>query len=349
MEKEAKFKEELIKEIGLLRKRIVELEAADGARKQQQQQQQQQIRRLAAVMRDANDAIIMQDIDGRITAWNRGAESMYGYSEKEAVGMNIGRLTPPDKEVEHGEFTRRLIEGEAVTSFETLRVTKDGRILDIWLTVTKITEDPSDSIVSTGRDITKPIGIAMIERNITERKQAEEALRESEKKYRLLVEQVPVHIYTAALNESSTTTYASPHIEKILGFTLAEFAADPDIWSHQIYPDDRERVTAALARTHKEQVPFISEYRMFTRDGKIVWVHDEARVLSDSEGKPLYLQGIMFDVTERKRMEKDLQERLDELQRERKVMMGREERVIELKKEVDAALMAAGRPPKYSK
>ena len=98
--------------------------------------QQQQMKRLATVVRDSNDAITLKDFDGRITAWNRGAELMYGYSEKEALQMNVRRLTPPAKETEYAEFIRRLMAGETAPSFETQRVTKNGRILDIWLTAT---------------------------------------------------------------------------------------------------------------------------------------------------------------------------------------------------------------------
>ena len=138
----------------------------------------QDYKRLAEVMRNSNDAIIIQDEDGWITAWNRGAEQMYGYTEEEALGMNIERLMPPEKVAEQKEFFRRLIADEAVTSFETIRHAKDGSILNIWLTVTKIMEEPTDIIVSTGHAIDKPVSIALIERNITERKRAEEMLKQ---------------------------------------------------------------------------------------------------------------------------------------------------------------------------
>jgi PAS domain S-box-containing protein len=127
---------------------------------------EENVRRMATVVRDSNDAITIQDFAGRITAWNRGAELMYGYSEAEALQMSIGRLTAPGKVEEQNEFTRRLVAGEQISSFETQRVTKDGRILDVWLTVTKLIDDAG-----------KPIGIASTERDITERRQAVEALR----------------------------------------------------------------------------------------------------------------------------------------------------------------------------
>jgi PAS domain S-box-containing protein len=125
-----------------------------------------EIRRLATVVRDSNDAITLQDFEGRITAWNHGAEVMYGYSEKEALIMNIARLTPPAEESERKEFTRRLMAGEPVASIETRRVAKDGRLLNVWLTVTKLVDDAG-----------KPTGIASTERDITARKREEEELK----------------------------------------------------------------------------------------------------------------------------------------------------------------------------
>ena len=162
MAQKNKIKEELAEEMNLLKKRIAEIEALAS------DQQEQQIRRLATVVRDSNDAITLKDFEGRITAWNHGAKIMYGYSEKEALQMNVRQLTPPDKETESADIVRRMMMGEKVHSFETRRVTKNGRILDVWLTVTKVLDDAG-----------KPIGIASTERDITERKKAEAELRET--------------------------------------------------------------------------------------------------------------------------------------------------------------------------
>ena len=126
-------------------------------------QEEENLRRMATVVRDSNDAITISDFAGQITAWNRGAELMYGYREAEALQMSIWRITPPAKMAEKKAFIARLIAGEAVTSFETQRLTKDGRVLDVWLTVTKLMDAGG-----------KPIGIASTERDITARKRTVE-------------------------------------------------------------------------------------------------------------------------------------------------------------------------------
>jgi diguanylate cyclase (GGDEF)-like protein/PAS domain S-box-containing protein len=188
MTQKDKTKEEFIEEIKLLQKRIAKLETTDTESKQQQ------IRRLAIVVRDSNDAITIQDFEGKIISWNSGAELMYGYSEQEALKMSVNILTHPEKVAEQAEFIRRLIAGEKITSFETKRVAKDGRILDVWLTVTKIIDD-------TG----KPIGIATTERDITERNNLLNSLKELSLKdtntelynYRYLMERLASEVVRA--------------------------------------------------------------------------------------------------------------------------------------------------------
>ncbi len=112
---------------------------------------------LAAVVANSNDAITVQDLDGRILAWNLGAERIYGYSEAEALNMNILAIIPKNRQKEASDFLQQLKSGEVVESFESQRVAKDGRILDVWLTVTKLVDDSGNviSISTTERDITE--------------------------------------------------------------------------------------------------------------------------------------------------------------------------------------------------
>jgi PAS domain S-box-containing protein len=123
-------------------------------------------RRMATVLRDSNDAITVQNFDGKIIAWNRGAERMYGYTEAEALKIKIRDMVPADKRPETREFGGPIARGEVIPAIETQRITKDGRLLDVSLTATVLVDDDG-----------KPIGIATTERDITKRKQAEAALQ----------------------------------------------------------------------------------------------------------------------------------------------------------------------------
>jgi two-component system CheB/CheR fusion protein len=118
---------------------------------------EEQTRRLATVVMDSNDAILLFDPHGDIVAWNRGAQAMYGWSEEESLRMNIREITPADKLAENIDLIRRLSAGKPVFSFETRRKTKNGRLLEVWLTATAIRDDTGktlEAIATTERDIT---------------------------------------------------------------------------------------------------------------------------------------------------------------------------------------------------
>ncbi|MDB4948570.1 MAG: domain S-box [Gemmatimonadetes bacterium] len=129
---------------------------------------------------------------------------------------------------------------------------------------------------------------------------AEAALGASEARYRTLVEQIPAITYVASADEGGATLYSSPQTSQILGFTPDEWIADPRLWLKRIHPADRERVEAEWARAHAAGERFACEYRLLTRDGRVLWFQDEAVKVLDEGGAPLWIQGVMFDVTQRR-------------------------------------------------
>mgnify|MGYP005851313775 FL=1 len=151
--------------------------------------------------------------------------------------------------------------------------------------------------------------------DITELQEAKDSLKASELKYRTLVEQIPAITYIAALDAASTTSYVSPQVEALLGFSPADYEANPGIWLERLHPDDRERVLAAVARCHETGEPLVSEYRMLARDGRTVWFRDEARLVPDASGRPLFLQGVMLDITAPKQAEEKLLQAREEWER----------------------------------
>jgi diguanylate cyclase (GGDEF)-like protein/PAS domain S-box-containing protein len=133
-----------------------------------------------------------------------------------------------------------------------------------------------------------------------------EDAREIERRYRTLVEQLPLIVYVDALDESSSNIFTSHQIEPMLGYTVEEWREDPDLFVRTLHPEDRDRVLAAHARTHKTHEPLSLEYRLISRQGDTVWVRDEGVVVLDDDGQPLYLQGFVLDIT----AERELQEQL---------------------------------------
>ncbi len=150
--------------------------------------------------------------------------------------------------------------------------------------------------------------------DITMRKRAEERLRESQARYRTLVEQIPAVVYMDARDESSSAIYMSPQVESMLGYSSEEWAANPKLWVELLHPDDRERILAENARTNETGEKFVTEYRLVARDSRVVWVRDYAVLMRDAAGQSLYWQGVLFDTTEHKLAEEKLSAIVTELE-----------------------------------
>jgi PAS domain S-box-containing protein len=116
--------------------------------------------------------------------------------------------------------------------------------------------------------------------------------------YQALIEQIPAVTYMTALEGFGNRLYISPQIETMLGFPAAEWLTEPDLWVQRLHPDDRQRVLTAVYNSCKHLKRFRSEYRLLAHDGHTVWVRDEAVVVRDEAGKPSFLQGVMFDMSD---------------------------------------------------
>jgi len=141
---------------------------------------------------------------------------------------------------------------------------------------------------------------------IAGREELVETLHMTEAKYRNLVEQITAVTYIDAVDETSSSIFMSPQIERLSGYSPLEWLADPGIWPKLLHPEDRERVLAEHHRTNATGDPFKVEYRLVTRDNRIVWVRDEALLLRDEAGLPLYWQGVMLDITALEQMDEAL-------------------------------------------
>jgi PAS domain S-box-containing protein len=149
------------------------------------------------------------------------------------------------------------------------------------------------------------------QREIAERKETELRLKEAEARFRTLVEHIPAMTYMeAAANRARGTDflYMSPQIEAVLGYSPEEWMTDPGLFARTLHPDDREQVLEEDARTSRTGEPFKMEYRHVARDGSVVWMRDEAVLVRDHEGDPLYWLGVQFDITDRRETEEALRQ-----------------------------------------
>ncbi len=129
---------------------------------------------------------------------------------------------------------------------------------------------------------------------------------QAEAKYRTLVEQVPVITYTEALDNGRCLSVSS-QVARLLGYTQEEWMGRPRLWVDLLHPDDRERVIEACELANRDRQTFGAEYRMVARDGRIVWIRDEAVLVRGTYGQPLCWQGVMLDITEDRSEPEDLE------------------------------------------
>ncbi len=253
----------------------------------------------------ANDAIVLMDIDtGNFLDVNNKWCEMTGYTAEEARGLEMTALfldDVPGHTAEEALQRIRKATREGPQLFEWPGKAKDGRRFWAEVNLTRTVINGRDRLLTVMRDI-------------SERKRTEEVMRQSEAKYRNLVEQIPAITYIAALDNVTSPIYISPQIETVLGLSQEEWLANPESFKERIHPEDRNRVLSELILSYSQGGPFLSEYRMVAKTGRVVWVRDESRAVYDAQGLPLFMQGVALDITARKEAEEALREANSKLQ-----------------------------------
>jgi PAS domain S-box-containing protein len=235
-------------------------------------------------------------------------EAILGYSADEWTAdpdLFSKVLHPDDRDWVLAEQRRTQEAGEPFRA-EYRMMTRDGRVL--WFL------DEAHEVAGREGEPAYHYGYLL---EITERKELEEAVRAAEERYRALVEQLPLGIYVDRLDELSSNVYTSPQIERMIGYTAEQWAAEDDLFVRLLHPADRDRVLRDRERTRTTGAPLRTDYRLITADGRVVWVRDEAVVVSYRDGDEPLLQGFLEDVTERKAAEQALLDSQAELARQK--------------------------------
>ncbi len=246
-------------------------------------------RRLAAIVESSNDAIIGKTLDGRITSWNRAAESIFGYSAEEAMGQTMQMLVPPDRRDEEQRMIEALAQGHLVPAFDTVSLTRSGEPLNLHITISPIKDGEG-----------RVVGVSKIARDVTLHRRAEAALRDSEERLRFTLEAAHIgdwemDLLTGATQHSARLARCFGHSESHVDWSFASFI-------EQVLPVDR----ADVERSFHAAVNCGHDWRV---QCCVVWPDQTEHWVSihgsmqRMDGKAIHMLGIVSDITEQRQAE----------------------------------------------
>jgi PAS domain S-box-containing protein len=245
--------------------------------------------RLAAIVESSEDAIVGKTIEGRIEAWNAGAERLFGYRPDEAIGQLITLIVPPELEDEEYENLERIRRGERIEHFETVRVTKSGNRIDVSLTISPIRD-------GTGR----VIGASKIARDITVKRQVEFALRRKEAQFRQLADGLPQIVWTA--RPDGFVDYYNERWYEYSGFSRDAFGDQS--WTPILHPDDLQGCLNAFYGSIATGDVYQIEYRFKDfRSGGYRWFLGRAYPVRDEQDRIIRWLGTCTDINDTKTAE----------------------------------------------
>ncbi len=268
--------------------------------------------RHAAIVESSDDAIISKDLEGNIVSWNAAAQHLFGYSESEIVGTPITTLIPHELLQELDVLRQRLLTGERVEHYETVRIAKDGKPMPVSLTMSLI-RDAAGAIS----------GFSTIIRDITDRKRADQELLESEQRFRLVADSAPVLIWMSGVDK--LCTFFNKSWLDFTGRTLEQEMGEG--WASGVHPDDLERCLGIYSGAFDARVDFETEYRLRRSDGKYRWIVDYGVPRFEADGTFRGYIGSCIDITERKLTAESLEDlsgRLITAQEEERSRIARE-------------------------
>ena len=243
--------------------------------------------RLAAVVQSSHDAVVAKDLNGIITDWNQSAERIFGYKPKEIVGKSILILIPRDRHPEETEILRKIRRGESIDHYEKIRRRKDGKLIDVALTISPI-KDPKGKIV----------GVSKIARDITKQKAAELRLTEQTRLLDLTNEAILVR------DRDDRITYWNRGAQELYGYSPKEALG---CVSHELLKTEHPEELPQLFKKLERNGRWSGELIHKAKDGTKVWVMSHWSLDRDEHGRRDFILETNNDITARKKAELGLQ------------------------------------------
>lgn len=265
---------------------ITEKRAAEQALKEAQE-------RFEDIFDSSKDAIGYVSLDGTFVLANEAFSKLTGYSKQELLTKSYRDLTPPEHRELQAAMNADVLKTGVPKEYEKEYVRKDGSRVPISLTVFAVRGDNG-----------KPAGLAAIVKDVTERKQAEQALYESQRQLATLIGNLPGYVYRCQNDHDRTLQYISEGVFDLTGYTVDEYVAQRFFtYGEKTHPGDNERVRYEVQAALEEHRPFELTYRILTKSGEVKWVWERGEGIYAQDGSLSYLEGFVTDVTERKRAE----------------------------------------------
>ncbi|MBA4149696.1 MAG: PAS domain S-box protein [Verrucomicrobia bacterium] len=246
---------------------------------------------LAAIVESSVDAIIGNTLEGVVTSWNTGAERLFGYTAQEIIGQSVLRLLPEDRKHEFEAAMAKLKEGTRPEAFETVRLRKDGTLVEVSAAISAIRDSNQQTI-----------GASAIVRDISRRKNVERDLLQNEARLQIALEAGQMGTWEWQIKNGKLIW--SPDLEKIHGLLPGSFKGNFEAFAEDIVPEDREATLKTIADALEKKSNFEIEYRLL--NGR--WVEGRGSVIIDESGNPERMVGVCADINRRKQSENSLKE-----------------------------------------
>ena len=251
-------------------------------------------RQLAALVNSSADAIISQDLSGTVMTWNASAERMFGYTAADMIGRSMHVLIPSDWIQQEIDRQVGVGGGEAVAQYETVWRHRDGRLVELSLSLSPILNQAGEVV-----------GISTIGHDIAQLKATMRLLREHEVRLDLVVSATKTGIWDWDLK--TNRRYYSPLWKESLGYRPDELSDSQDEWITRLHPDDRDRAFALVKQFLEGAIPtYHLEHRLRHRDGAYRWISTQALLMRDAQGVPIRMTGSHVDIAEQKQAEQAL-------------------------------------------